>query len=119
MGVRIGGLVGDAVLQNGPIPTTTSAFSGNFAFLIGGSSVLGTAGPLTRAGRLTMDGSGNLNTIFLDDNNFGTRHSFTPTNNPTSAAYAIDTTSTVVGSGRGTLTFTEPGFILSHSSFIS
>ncbi len=33
-----------------------------------------------------------------------------PSNNPTSAAYAIDTTSTVVGSGRGTLTFTEPGF---------
>jgi hypothetical protein len=102
--------LGDAVTQTGTIPTTTPAFSGNFAFLIGGSSVLGTAGPLTRAGRLTMDGSGNLNTIFLDDNNFGTRHSFMPSNNPTSAAYAIDTTATVVGSGRGTLTFTEPGF---------
>ncbi len=110
MGISIGALLGDAVLQNGTIPTTTSAFSGNFAFLIGGSSVLGAAGPLTRAGRLTADGSGNLNTIFLDDNNFGTRHSFMPSNNPTSAAYAIDTTSTVVGSGRGTLTFTEPGF---------
>ena len=110
MGISIGASLGDAVLQNGTIPTTTSAFSGNFAFLIGGSSVLGTAGPLTRAGRLTMDGSGNLNTIFLDDNNFGTRHSFMPSNNPTSAAYAIDTTSTIVGSGRGTLTFTEPGF---------
>ena len=110
MEISNGATLGDAVLQNGTIPTTTSAFSGNFAFLIGGSSVLGTAGPLTRAGRFTMDGSGNLNTIFLDDNNFGTRHSFMPSNNPTSAAYAIDTTSTVVGSGRGTLTFTEPGF---------
>ena len=110
MGISIGALLGDAVLQNGTIPTTTSAFSGNFAFLIGGSSVLGTMGPLTRAGRFTMDGSGNLNTIFLDDNNFGSRHSFAPSNNPTAANYAIDTTSTVVGSGRGTLTFTESGF---------
>jgi hypothetical protein len=111
MEIGNGATLGDAVLQNGTIPTTTSAFSGNFAFLIGGSSVLGTAGPLTRAGRFTMDGSGNLNTIFLDDNNFGSRHSFTPSGNPpTSANYAIDTTPTVVGSGRGTLTFTEPGF---------
>jgi hypothetical protein len=110
MGISIGALLGDAVMQTGTIPTTTAALSGNFAFLIGGSSVLGTAGPLTRAGRFTMDGSGNLNTIFLDDNNFGSRHSFMPSNNPTSATYAIDTTSTVVGSGRGTLTFTEPGF---------
>jgi hypothetical protein len=110
MEIDTGATLGDAVLQNGAIPTQTSAFSGNFAFLIGGSSVLGTAGPITRAGRFTADGSGNLNTIFLDDNNFGTRRSFMPSNNPTSAAYAIDTNSTVVGSGRGTLTFTEPGF---------
>jgi hypothetical protein len=110
MGVSIGALLGDAVLQTGTIPTQTNAFSGNFAFLIGGSSVLGTAGPLTRAGRFTADGSGNLNTIFLDDNNLGTRHSFTPSDNPTAATYAIDTTAAVVGSGRGTLTFTEPSF---------
>jgi hypothetical protein len=110
MEIDRGATLGDAVLQNGTIPTTTPGFSGNFAFLIGGSSVLGTAGPLTRAGRFTADGSGNLNTIFLDDNNFGTRHSFTPSDNPTAATYAIDTTTTVVGSGRGTLTLTEPNF---------
>ncbi len=111
MGISVGALLGDAVLQNGTIPTMTSAFSGNFAFLIGGSAVLGTAGPLTRGGRFTMDGSGNLSNIFLTDNNFGSRHSFTPSANPpTSTAYAIDTTPTVMGSGRGTLTFTEPGF---------
>ena len=108
MEIDTGATLGDAVLQTGTIPTQTSAFSGNFAFLIGGSSVLGTAGPLTRAGRLTMDGSGNLNTIFLDDNNFGSRHSTTPTS-ISSSSYAIDTTPSVVGSGRGTLTFQDSG----------
>jgi hypothetical protein len=101
-----GATLGDAVLQNGTIPTQTNAFSGNFAFLIGGSSVLGTAGPLTRAGRFTMDGSGNLNTIFLDDNNFGSRHSTAPSNVST-ASYTIDSTATVVASGRGTLTIQD------------
>ncbi len=110
MEIDTGATLGDAVLQTGTIPTQNSAFSGSFAFLVGGSAVLGTAGPLTRAGRFTADGSGSLNTIFLDDNNFGTRHSFTPSDNPTAATYVIDTTAAVVGSGRGTLTFTETGF---------
>jgi hypothetical protein len=82
--------------------------AGSFAFLVGGSSVLGTMGPLTRAGRFTADGSGNLNTVFLDTNNFGSRHSTIPTS-ISSASYAIDTTPTVVGSGRGTMTIQELG----------
>jgi hypothetical protein len=108
MEIDAGATLGDATLQSGTIPMQSSGFTGNFAFLVGGSSVLGTMGPLTRAGRVTADGSGNLSAIFLDDNNFGSRHSTTPGNIST-ASYAIDTTTTVVGSGRGTLTFQDSG----------
>jgi hypothetical protein len=108
MEIDTGATLGDAVLQTGAIPTTTAAFTGNFTLLVGGSAVLGTAGPLTRAGRFTADGSGNLNTIFLDTNNFGSRHSTAPAN-ISAATYTIDTTATVVGSGRGTLTMQDSG----------
>jgi hypothetical protein len=107
MEIDNGTTLGDAVAQMGTIPTKTSDFiPGNFAALLGGSSVLGTMGPLTRAGRFTTDGSGNLSSIFFDTNNFGSRHSTIPTS-ISSASYAIDTTTTVVGSGRGTLTFQD------------
>jgi hypothetical protein len=109
MGISIGALLGDAAAQTGTIPTQTSNFNaGNFAVLVGGSSVLGTMGPITRAGRFKTDGSGNLSNIFLDTNNFGSRHSTIPTS-ISSASYAIDTTPTVVGSGRGTMTIQELG----------
>jgi hypothetical protein len=104
MEINNGATLGDATLQTGTIPTQTSAFGGNFAFLIGGSSVIGTMGPLTRAGRFFADGSGNLNTIFLDDNNFGSTHSTSPSN-ISNASYTIDATH--AGSGRGTLTFQD------------
>jgi hypothetical protein len=107
MEIDTGATLGEAVLQTGTIPTQTSNFiAGNFAFLIGGSSVLGTMGPLTRAGRFTTDGSGNLSNIFLDDNNFGSRHSTSPSS-ISNASYAIDTTASIVGSGRGRLTFQD------------
>jgi hypothetical protein len=107
MGISIGALLGDAVAQTGTIPIRTSNFNaGKFVILLGGSSVLGTMGPVTRAGRFTTDGSGNLSNIFLDTNNFGSRHSTAPGNIST-ASYAIDTTASVVGSGRGTLTFQD------------
>jgi hypothetical protein len=108
MEIDTGATLGDAVLQTGTIPTQNSAFGGSFTFLVGGSSVLGSMGPLTRAGRFTSDTSGNLNTVFLDTNNFGSRHSTAPTNIST-ASYTIDTTATVVGSGRGTLTIQDSG----------
>lgn len=108
MEIDSGATLGDAVLQTGAIPTQNSSFSGSFTFLVGGSAVLGTAGPLTRAGRFTSDTSGNLNTVFLDTNNFGSRHSTAP-GNVSAASYAIDTTATVVGSGRGTLTIQDSG----------
>jgi hypothetical protein len=99
--------LGDAVAQTGPIPTQTSNFSaGSFAVLLGGSSVLGTMGPVTRAGRFTTDGSGNLNNIFLDTNNFGSRHSTSPSN-ISATSYTIDAAH--AGSGRGTLTFQDSG----------
>jgi len=102
-----GATLGDAAVQTGTIPTQTSNFNaGNFTVLLGGSSVLGTMGPVTRAGRFTTDGSGNLSNIFLDTNNFGSRHSTAP-GNISAASYAIDTAATVVGSGRGTLTFQD------------
>jgi hypothetical protein len=107
MEIDTGATLGDAVAQTGAIPTQTSNFNaGNLAVLLGGSAVLGTMGPVTRAGRFTTDGSGNLSNIFLDTNNFGSRHSTTPSNIST-ASYAIDAAH--AGSGRGTLTFQDSG----------
>lgn len=97
--------LGDALKQSGSIPATTAAWSaGSFAFGIGGAAVLGTAGPVARAGRFTTSGSGTLSNVMLDDNDSGTVKSTTTLSN---AIYAIDTTAGVAGSGRGTLAFTD------------
>jgi hypothetical protein len=98
--------LGDALKQSG-IPATTAAWNaGSFVFAIGGSAVLGTAGPVSRAGRFTTSGSGTLSTVVLDDNDDGTvRSTGTTLSNTT---YAIDATAGIAGSGRGTLTFTDP-----------
>jgi hypothetical protein len=93
--------VGDALQQSGA-PTQTAAAS--FSFLIGGSSVLGTMGPIARGGRFTTDASGNVTNIQLDDNNNGTITSITNTTTITNPKFAIDTVNP--GTGRGTLTFT-------------
>lgn len=106
MEIDTGATLGDAALQTGAIATTAAAFTGNFTMLTGGSAVLGTMGPLTRAGRFTADGSGNLNTVFVDTNDFGSRHSTAP-GNVLAGSYAIDTTATVVGSGRGTISIQD------------
>src|SRR5258706_1185931 len=64
--------LGDALKQSG-IPATTAAWNaGNFVFAIGGSSVLGTAGPVSRAGRFTTSRSGNLSTVAPHANDDGT-----------------------------------------------
>jgi hypothetical protein len=97
--------LGDAVLQSAGIPTQGSGLQNSFAFLIGGSGTSSTTtGPLARAGRLTADGSGNLGTIFADQNFNGTAIAVTPTTAP-SGTYTIDTNHP--GTGRGTLTFTD------------
>ena len=92
---------GDALMQTN-VPTATTA--GNFVFVIGGSSVLGTAGPIARGGRFTTDASGNLTSISVDDNNNG---SASITTSFTNTRFAIDTANP--GTGRGTLTFTATG----------
>lgn len=99
---------GDAFQQSGTIPAQTSSFAaGSFAFVVGGSSVLGTAGADARAGRFTTDGGGTLSNVFLDENNAGSHSAVA--NNVTSATYAIDSSSIALGRGRGTLTFTHSG----------
>jgi hypothetical protein len=101
----IANTLGDALKQPGGIPTTTAAWNaGNFVFAIGGAAVLGTGGPVSRAGRFTTSGSGTLSTVALNDNDNGTVKSTTAISN---ATYAIDTTAGIAGSGRGTLTFTD------------
>jgi hypothetical protein len=93
---------GDALLQTN-VPTSVAA--GNFVFVIGGSSVLGTAGPVARGGRFSTDASGNLTGISVDDNNDGSAS--TTTNFNPGATFAIDAANS--GTGRGTITFTASG----------
>ena len=93
--------LGDALQQSGA-PMQTAA--GSFSFLIGGSAVLGTAGPIARGGRFTTDASGNVTNIQLDDNNNGSITSITNTTTIMNPKFAIDTVN--AGTGRGTLTFT-------------
>ena len=102
-----GDIAGDAVSQATGIPTQTSAWNpASFVVIIGGSSVIGTAGPIARATRFRTDGSGNLSAINLDDNNTG---SLTSLNSGqfSGATYAIDSAN--AGSGRGTLTMQASG----------
>jgi hypothetical protein len=96
--------LGDALQQSGA-PTQTAA--GSFSLLIGGSSVLGTAGPIARGARFTTDASGTVSNIQLDDNNNGTITSITSGTTITNPKFAIDTAN--AGTGRGTLTFTASG----------
>ncbi len=102
-----GGSMGDALQQAGAVPTQSSQFSGSFVYLIGGASVLGTQGPVSRVARFTSDGNGGLSNISLDDNNDGNYTHVSPGGNISAATYAIDTANS--GSGRGTFTFKDSG----------
>jgi hypothetical protein len=94
---------GDALQQSTAIATQNSGFKGDFTFLIGGGSVLGTAGPVARAAAFTADGGGNLGAIALDDNNDGSHKAITGSTTISNAIYDIDTVN--AGSGRGTMSF--------------
>jgi hypothetical protein len=94
---------GDALQQSGA-PTQTTA--GSFAFLIGASGVLGTAGPVARGARFTTDASGNLTNIQLQDNDSGTVTAVGSGTTIQNAKFALDTTAAAAGTGRATLTFT-------------
>lgn len=100
-----GGTSGDAVLQSGFIPAQNSDFKGNFVYLIGGASVLGSQGPIARVTRFTADGNGGIGAISYDENNNGTAYHISQGSNISKATYAIDTAH--AGSGRGTFTFTD------------
>ena len=102
---NLGGTSGDALLQAGSGPTQNSQLSGSFVYLVGGASVLGTQGPVTRVARFTADGNGGLGTISLDDNNDGSYTHISQGSNISNATYSIDTN--FPGSGRGTFTFTD------------
>jgi len=95
---------GDALQQSATVALQNSGFRGDFTFLIGGSAVLGTAGPIARAAAFTADGAGNLGAIVLDDNNTGTHRAITGSTTIANAIYDIDTAH--AGSGRGTMSFT-------------
>ena len=95
---------GDALQQSATIATQNSGFKGDFTFLIGGGSVLGTAGPVARAAAFTADGAGSLGAIALDDNNAGSHRAITSSTTISNAIYDIDTVN--AGSGRGTMSFT-------------
>jgi hypothetical protein len=99
--------VGDATAQTGTIPTTTAGFSGNFVTVMAGASLSGSD---VRGGRFTLTG-GNVTNIQMDDDSSsnsgsGNSNAFMIPNGTISAAtYTIDTT--VPGSGRGTVQFTD------------
>jgi hypothetical protein len=95
--------VGSAIAQTS-VPTNTSGLNGSFVFLVGGGAISNnsTLGPITRAGRFTSDGTGNLTNIYLDQNYSGTHKTF-PQSTATSPIIAIDS----AGSGRGTVQFTD------------
>jgi hypothetical protein len=97
--------VGDAVAQTGTIPTATSGLTGNFAFIMGGSNLIGAD---VRAGRLTLSG-GAVSNVQLDDDNSSasgsgnSNHTAIPAGTISAASYTIDPS----GNGRGTITFTD------------
>jgi hypothetical protein len=95
---------GDALQQSTAVAMQNSGFKGDFTFLIGGGSVLGTAGPIARAAAFTADGGGNLGAIVLDDNNNGTHQAITGTTAISNAICDIDIVN--AGSGRGMMSFT-------------
>lgn len=98
---------GDALQQSGTIPTQNANFTpGGFAFLVAGTSVLGTRGADARAGSFMTDGSGNLGKVFLNENNDGSIVSVA-NSGLSQTTYAIDTSAVAQGRGRGTFTFTS------------
>ncbi len=101
--------LGDAIAQTGTIPTATSAFSGNFVFVLAGASLSGSD---VRAGRVSLSGGAiAAGTLQLDDDSSSgsgsgnSNPSQVPKGSISAATYAIDTNNP--GSGRGTLTFTD------------
>jgi len=98
-----GGAEGDAMLQSGAIPAKNSDLNGGFVFLTSGSVTAGTVGPISRLGRMSTDGSGNVSKVAFDQNDNGNNTHISEGSNLSAATYSMDTTN--AGSGRGTFTF--------------
>jgi hypothetical protein len=100
-------VVGDATAQTGTIPTTAAGLTGSFVTVMGGASLSGSD---VRGGRFTLSG-GAVSSIQMDDDSSsnsgsGNSNAFTiPDGTISAATYTVD--STVPGTGRGTLTFTD------------
>jgi hypothetical protein len=84
------------------VPTNVSQFPGSFVLAVSGAA---NTGPITRVGRYTTDGSGNVSAVALDQHiNSNSPTVFPASNSSVSAfTYSIDPT----GDGRGTLTLTD------------
>jgi hypothetical protein len=89
--------LGDAIAQQNTAFNVAS-LSGNFAFLIGGSS---SSGPIATAGRFTADGGGNITNVVADENSNG-GITLLP-NGTVTGAYTVDANQF----GGGTLTWTD------------
>ncbi|HVO56769.1 MAG TPA: hypothetical protein VMT51_03635 [Dongiaceae bacterium] len=92
--------IGTATAQSS-VPSSNTNFNGNFVFMTSGN---GTSGPITRIGRFTADGNGNLNSVFANTNDAGVVEQV-PHGSLSATTYAIDTN--FPGTGRGTLSFTD------------
>ena len=101
-------LSGDAVVQDNTVPASVSAFNSGFAFIVAGSDAGGNG--VTRVGRFTANGAAVTN-VLQDTNDAG---KFILTDSGTNASVSLD----AANPGRGTLTFTDPNFKNSPSTYI-
>jgi hypothetical protein len=99
-----GSLAGDAVAQTTPAPTS---LSGGFVFLVAGTDF---SSGITRVGRFTINGTA-LSNVLADTNDAG---KFIQTNSANNAHITLDQ----ANPGRGTGTFTDPGFPNAPFTFV-
>ena len=88
------------------VPTQVSGITGSFVFDVGGSaSSSGIFGPLARAGRFDANGGANpvITNLFMDENFSASASTFGGTNGISNVTFTID----ALGTGRGTLGFTD------------
>lgn len=106
---------GDFFEQTGTIPTSNATLTSSLIFLTGGSNV-NVGGAVTRAGRFTADGNGNLTALLFDQNaqkSDGTgSHSCVDSSDAGCSLTAMAATYSITGAaspGRGTLSLTFTG----------
>jgi hypothetical protein len=95
--------VGSATAQTN-VPATVAAFPGSFVFAVGGGAfATNLFGPLTRAGKFTVDANAVLTNIGMDEDFTGGVNAFPKSGGFSNMSFTIDP----AGSGRGTLSFTD------------